>query len=102
MVEDYFGDGGRCGIKIEYVTMWPENLTTDSNLQAKIVSDPIFLMMYCDNYWPMSPTGSGQRFRRRRAAMVTVYGIQTATRVTVSARRRRICRTTTGAAPARH
>lgn len=53
VVQDHFGDGSRFGVRIEYSVTPAEDLTV-RRLQAarSRIADP-FLLMYCDNYWPM-------------------------------------------------
>ena len=53
---DYFGDGSRFGLKIDYSVSATEN---ESGLRLKLADkeaklDNLFLLMYCDNYWPLS------------------------------------------------
>ncbi len=53
VIQNYFKDGGKWGIIIEYSTSPVENETSTRIRLAKHSIDPIFLLMYCDNYWPM-------------------------------------------------
>ncbi len=53
VVQDHFGDGRRFGVRISYSVTAPEDLTTKRLLAARDQLDPFFLLMYCDNYWPM-------------------------------------------------
>jgi histidinol-phosphate phosphatase family protein len=74
VVEDFFGDGGRWGIKIEYSVTDVADETGRRLKLAESFLDPCFLMMYCDNYWPMDFDRMWQRFQASGAsAMITVY-----------------------------
>jgi D-glycero-D-manno-heptose 1,7-bisphosphate phosphatase len=53
VVEDYFGDGSRFGVRIVYSVTPPEDLTVRRIQAVRTRLDDIFLLMYCDNYWPM-------------------------------------------------
>ncbi len=74
VIQEYFGHGKQWGLKIEYSVSPEEN---DTGLRIKIAEprlDPCFLLMYCDNYWPMRIGDMWQRFAHAHApAMVTVY-----------------------------
>ena len=73
-IQDHFGDGSRFGIRIEYAVTPPDDLTAARVLKAKDRLDPTFLMLYCDNYWPMQADRLWRRFREAGApAMVTIY-----------------------------
>ena len=53
LVQDHFGDGCRFGIRIDYSVTPPADLTVRRMKAALEQIDDIFLLMYCDNYWPM-------------------------------------------------
>ena len=53
VVQDYCGDGSRWGIKIEYSISAVEDETARRLKLAEFLLDPYFLLLYCDNYWPM-------------------------------------------------
>ena len=54
MIIDHLGDGARFGLEISH-SVTPEEDDTGQRLrQAVEILDREFLMMYCDNYWPMS------------------------------------------------
>jgi D-glycero-D-manno-heptose 1,7-bisphosphate phosphatase len=73
-IQDHFGDGSRFGIRIEYAVTPPEDLTGARVLQARDRLDPTFLMLYCDNYWPMPMDRLWARYLEAGApAMVTIY-----------------------------
>ena len=74
VVRDYFGNGRRWHIKIEYSVSAVDDETGRRLKLAEPFLDPGFLLMYCDNYWPMSMTRLWQRFLAAGApAMITVY-----------------------------
>lgn len=74
MVRDYFADGRAFGIKIEYSVSAVEDETGRRLKLAEPFLDPYFLLMYCDNYWPMSMIRLWQRYMAAGApAMITVY-----------------------------
>ena len=52
-ISDYFGDGSRFGIEISYHYSEPEAETGARLRNAKGLIDDEFLLLYCDNYWPL-------------------------------------------------
>jgi histidinol-phosphate phosphatase family protein len=71
---DHFGDGSGFGVQIEYAVTAPEDLTAARVLGARDRLDPTFLMLYCDNYWPMLADRLWARYQDAGApAMVTIY-----------------------------
>jgi histidinol-phosphate phosphatase family protein len=74
VVRDYFHDGRRWGIKIEYSVSAVDDETGRRLKLAQPFLDSCFLLLYCDNYWPMSMTRMWQRYVAAGApAMITVY-----------------------------
>jgi D-glycero-D-manno-heptose 1,7-bisphosphate phosphatase len=74
VVRDYFGNGGRWGIKIEYSITDVEDETARRLKFAEPFLDPCFLLLYCDNYWPMQIDKMWHRFcSSNTPAMITVY-----------------------------
>jgi D-glycero-D-manno-heptose 1,7-bisphosphate phosphatase len=73
-VRDHFGDGSRWGLKIEY-SVTPVEINTGLRIKlAERLLDDVFLLLYCDNYWPMRLDRMWQRFLDAGApAMLTVY-----------------------------
>jgi len=73
-IENYFGNGERWNIKISYSKT---NVENDTGLRIKLAEDLIndtFLLMYCDNYWPMQYDKMLQQFIKiGKSALVTVY-----------------------------
>jgi histidinol-phosphate phosphatase family protein len=53
VVQHHVGDGRRLGVSVEYSVSAPEDLTVRRVQLARSRLDPCFLLMYCDNYWPM-------------------------------------------------
>lgn len=74
VIQDYFGDGRRWGVQIEYSVTAVENETGRRIKLAEPFLDPCFLLMYCDNYWPMQMEKMWERFAAANVpAMITVY-----------------------------
>ena len=74
VVQEYCGDGSRWGMQIEYSVTELENETARRLKLAEGHLDPCFLLMYCDNYWPMQFDRMWQRFTANSApVMITVY-----------------------------
>lgn len=73
-VRDHFGDGRRFGVRIEYSVTAVENETGARIRFAKDLLDPCFLLMYCDNYWPLRIDAMWDQYLRTGAlAQLTVY-----------------------------
>ncbi len=74
VVQDYCGNGNRWGIKIEYAISAVDDETGRRLKLAESLLDPSFLLLYCDNYWPMRMEKMWPRFIASGApAMITVY-----------------------------
>jgi len=74
VVQDYFGDGSKWGIEIKYSVTDVENNTGRRIKLAENLIDPVFLLMYCDNYWPMRIDKMWRQFVSANvSALVTVY-----------------------------
>lgn len=74
IIQDYFGDGRRWDLQIDYSVSDVEDLTARRIQLAEPHLDPCFLLMYCDNYWPMDMDKMWKRFVRAKVpAMVTIY-----------------------------
>lgn len=73
-IRDYFGDGAGYGLTIRYVES-PVGVETGQRLrEATPLLAPHFLLMYCDNYWPMQLPPMWDAFQRSGApALVTIY-----------------------------
>ena len=74
VVQEYFGDGRHWGVKIEY-SITPIEDETGPRLKAvQSRLDPYFLLMYCDNYWPMPMEKMWKRFSEAKVlSMITIY-----------------------------
>jgi histidinol-phosphate phosphatase family protein len=73
-IQEHFGDGRSYGLKIEYSVSGPDDLTVSRVQLARDRIESTFLLMYCDNYWPMLMDRMWDRYRAIGApAMVTVY-----------------------------
>jgi D-glycero-D-manno-heptose 1,7-bisphosphate phosphatase len=74
VIQDYFGDGSRWGVQIDYSVSAADDLTVRRVQLAQERLDPCFLLMYCDNYWPMCMEKMWERFTTATVpAMITVY-----------------------------
>jgi histidinol-phosphate phosphatase family protein len=74
VIQEHFGDGERWCLQIDYSVSGADDLTVSRVQLARDRIDPIFLLMYCDNYWPMQIDRMWGRYRALGApAMVTVY-----------------------------
>jgi histidinol-phosphate phosphatase family protein len=74
VVQKHFGDGRRFGVKIEYSVTEPDQLTSSRVATARHMLDPCFLLLYCDNYWPMRMNRLWARFREAgKPGLITVY-----------------------------
>ena len=61
-MRDYFGDGRKWGMEIDYsITAVEDNTGRRIKLAEKKLED-IFLLVYCDNYWPMQMDRMWRRF----------------------------------------
>jgi D-glycero-D-manno-heptose 1,7-bisphosphate phosphatase len=74
VITSHFGDGSRFGLRIQYSTTRPEDLTAHRVLHAAPLLQEHFLLLYCDNYWPMRFDDMWRHYLEQGApAMVTVY-----------------------------
>lgn len=53
-VTEHFGNGEKWGIEIQYSITDVEDDTGLRIKKAKHLFDPVFVLLYCDNYWPMN------------------------------------------------
>lgn len=53
-ITDYFGDGSKFGVSIKYSIGAVEDETGTRIRNAANFLDDEFLLMYCDNYWPLN------------------------------------------------
>jgi D-glycero-D-manno-heptose 1,7-bisphosphate phosphatase len=74
VIQDHFEDGSRLGVEIEYSVTGPDDLTVHRMRVAEPLLDDTFLLLYCDNYWPLQLGRLWARFEEAGApALVTVY-----------------------------
>lgn len=73
-IVEYFRDGRSFGISIDY-SVTNVNFDTGKRLKlAKPYLDQSFLLMYCDNYWPMNFGEMWEHFQSKEVdAQITVY-----------------------------
>ena len=74
MIVDHLGDGARFGLKIAH-SVTPEADETGKRLRRAVeLLDPEFLMMYCDNYWPLPLGRLWRSYKGSGAQMqITIY-----------------------------
>ncbi|MBU1230519.1 MAG: HAD-IIIA family hydrolase [Proteobacteria bacterium] len=73
-VMEHFGDGSRFGVSISYSVTHVDNDTGTRLRLAKDLIEPEFLLLYCDNYWPMDFAALEAAWRASGApAQVVVY-----------------------------
>jgi len=74
-IKEWCGDGSRFGLRIDYSIGATEDGTGRRLVRARDQLDPTFLLLYCDNYWPISLERMWQSFasKPRAVAQVTVY-----------------------------
>jgi histidinol-phosphate phosphatase family protein len=74
VIQDHFGDGRRFGVEIDYSVSGADDLTVSRVQLAQDRIEDSFLLMYCDNYWPMRMDAMWARFQELDVpAMVTVF-----------------------------
>lgn len=73
-IQAHFGDGRRWGLQIEYAVSAVEDETGRRLKLAAARIEPTFLLLYCDNYWPLPLHRMWQRYAAQGAeALLTVY-----------------------------
>ena len=70
-ITEHFGDGSKFGVKIKYSVGRVEDETGTRIRNAADLLDNEFLLMYCDNYWPLS-LEKLYRFHCNHKALATV------------------------------
>jgi len=74
VVKNHFGDGSKWGVQIEYSVTAVEDLTGRRVKLAEKKLDDLFLLVYCDNYWPLPMDKLWRRFVAANVPMmITVY-----------------------------
>lgn len=73
-VQEYFGDGSGFGIRIRYSVDDVSAETGTRIRNAAKLLDETFLLMYCDNYWPISMAKMAEFYNSAgKKYMMTVY-----------------------------
>src|SRR3989344_8409530 len=73
-IQEYFGDGSKHGITIKYHGGRADDLTGTRLVNAKHLLAGRFLLMYCDNVWPINLKKMLEDYHERKApVMATVY-----------------------------
>ncbi len=73
-ITDYFKDGTEFGVKIRYSVGDVEFETGKRVKNAESMLDRVFLLMYCDNYWPLRLNRLIESYGKfNTLAMVTTY-----------------------------
>ncbi len=74
VVRDYFGDGRKWGLEIDYSVTPIEDKTGRRLKLAENKLEDLFFLLYCDNYWPMDMEKMWRRYVEASVPMmVTVY-----------------------------
>ena len=74
VIIDHFGDGSQFGVTIRYSVGTVEDETGTRVRNARDMLDDKFLLMYCDNYWPIDLADMNAQFEKANAnGMMTVY-----------------------------
>lgn len=69
-IKEYFGDGSKFGARIVYSVGTAEDETGTRVRNARELLDEQFLLLYCDNYWPLE-LGKMQEFYEASGALVS-------------------------------
>ncbi|MAF96844.1 MAG: histidinol phosphate phosphatase [Rhodospirillaceae bacterium] len=74
VIQDYFGDGHKFGVEIEYSITDVENDTGTRVRLAEQQVDPVFILLYADNIWPLRLKEMARKFFSGDAlGQLTVY-----------------------------
>jgi D-glycero-D-manno-heptose 1,7-bisphosphate phosphatase len=74
VIMDHFADGSRWGVSISYSVTDPDALTVHRVREAAPLLDDRFMILYCDNYWPLQMDRVWESFVKSGAeAQITVY-----------------------------
>ena len=74
VIVDHFGDGADYGLDVSYDVTAPDDLTAYRVQHAANQIEDMFLLIYCDNYWPMRIDDMMRRYESSGApAQITVY-----------------------------
>jgi D-glycero-D-manno-heptose 1,7-bisphosphate phosphatase len=74
VIQEHFGDGRDVGVEIEYSVTGADDLTASRVRIAEDRLEERFLLLYCDNYWPMRFDRMWESYvASGRPAQITVY-----------------------------
>ncbi len=74
VIQEHFGDGTGFGLRVEYDVTDADDLTASRVRRADDKLDETFLLLYCDNYWPMRFDEMWAAYLASgRPAQITVY-----------------------------
>ena len=74
VITDYFGNGSRFGLEIEYIISDVDDETGARLRLAEAKVDPIFMFLYCDNYLPFNLDQMWKKFQEvDPLGLVSVY-----------------------------
>jgi histidinol-phosphate phosphatase family protein len=75
VITDHFGDGRAFGLEIEYSVSDPDDLTAHRVQLVRDRIDDLFMLLYCDNYWPLRMADMWETYLAHGAppAQITVY-----------------------------
>jgi histidinol-phosphate phosphatase family protein len=74
VIVDHFGAGAGYGVQVDYDILDPDDLTAYRVQHAANQIDNTFLLIYCDNYWPIRLDDMWKRYEASGApAQITVY-----------------------------
>jgi D-glycero-D-manno-heptose 1,7-bisphosphate phosphatase len=74
VIVHHFSDGRSFGVDIDYTVSAPDDLTARRLLLAEESLDPLFLLLYCDNYWPLDMDRLWDRYQALGVpVMTTIY-----------------------------
>lgn len=74
VINNYFGNGDRLGVHIDYSVTDEKNDTGKRIKLAEPQIDEYFILMYCDNYWPLRLKDMLEQYKRMNVeGQITVY-----------------------------
>lgn len=74
VIQEHFGDGSAYGVEVDYNVTGADDLTASRVRLVDDRLDPTFLLLYCDNYWPLQMDRHWAAYEAGgRPCLVTVY-----------------------------
>jgi NDP-sugar pyrophosphorylase family protein len=70
VIQDHIGDGAAWELEVSYSVSGPDDLTATRIRIAREQIEPTFLLMCCDDYWPMRMDRMSPRHRALAAPSV--------------------------------